>query len=173
MSNAALAAWFGVAVTLAISICSLVIAQRADRAARSDRDEREAARVSAWVSFVFSNLDQSDKSHWKNVLVIRNASDAVIHEVEATAVMNGEKEVTFSAKVCPPGQSYAEWIYPTKREHKARAWSLLSGCSELERNDMGMRPFTVVDRWTLVSMSFTDALGKRWKYVAGRGVVTA
>ena len=47
MSNEALAAWFGVAVTLAISIYSLVLARRADRTARADRDEREAARVSA------------------------------------------------------------------------------------------------------------------------------
>jgi len=108
MSNEALAAWFGVAVTLAISICSLVVAQRAGRTARSDRDEREAARVSAWVSFVFSNLDGEDRSQWKNVLVIRNASDAVIHNVRARAVMNGSDEVEFSAKVCPPAESYSK-----------------------------------------------------------------
>lgn len=170
MSNEALAAWFGVAVTLAISICSLVVAQRAGRTARSDRDEREAARVSAWVSFVFSNLDGEDRSQWKNVLVIRNASDAVIHNVRARAVMNGSDEVEFSAKVCPPGESYSEWIHPRKRPHKTRAWALLSSCSELVRSDHGMRPFTVAEKWTLVSMTFTDALGQRWEYEAGRGV---
>jgi hypothetical protein len=170
MSNEALAAWFGVAITLAISICSLVIAQRADRSARADRNEREAARVSAWVSFVFSNTDTQDRSHWNNVPVIRNASDAVIHNVRARAVMNGTEEVEFSAKVCPPAESYSEWIHPKERPHKARAWALLSSCSELTRADCGMRPFTVAEKWSLVSMSFTDALGQRWEYEAGRGV---
>lgn len=170
MSNEALAAWLGVAITLAISVYSLVLARRADRTARADRDEREAARVSAWVSFVFSNQDPEDRTHWNNVLVVRNASDAAIHNVRAKAVMNGSEEVEFSAKVCPPGESYSEWIHPKDRPHKARAWALLSSCSELVRSDHGMRPFTVAEKWTLVSMSFTDALGKRWEYEAGRGV---
>ncbi|KTT36218.1 hypothetical protein RSA46_24605 [Pseudomonas oryzihabitans] len=99
MSDGALAAWFGIAITAAISICSLVIAQRANRTARSDRDEREAARVSAWVSFVYPNVDAADEGKWDNVLVIRNASEAVIHEVEAKAVMNGKEEIAFTAKV--------------------------------------------------------------------------
>lgn len=171
MNSQTLAAWFGVAVTLVISVCSLVVAHRADRATRSDRDEREAARVSAWVSFVFSNAQTEDRDRWSNVLVIRNASDAVIHQVEAKAIMNGRHEIVFSAKVCPPGESFAEWIHPENRPHPRRAWSLLSSCTELSRKDQGMRPFTVNEKWALVSMSFTDALGKRWEYVAGRGVV--
>ncbi|KTT36217.1 hypothetical protein RSA46_24600 [Pseudomonas oryzihabitans] len=56
------------------------------------------------------------------------------------------------------------------RKNQRRAWALLSDCNELIRADRGLRPFTVVDRWTLKTMAFTDALGQRWEYEAGRGV---
>lgn len=126
--------------------------------------------MSAWVSFVFSNADESDRDAWDNVLVIRNASDAVIHQVKATAVMNGKDEIEFTAKVCPPGESYSQWIHPARRKHERRAWALLSSCAEISRADRGIRPFTVAEKWTLKTLSFTDALGKRWEYEAGRGV---
>ncbi|WIB78766.1 hypothetical protein DEJ28_06635 [Curtobacterium sp. MCPF17_002] len=170
MSSEALAAWVGVALTLAISIWSLTIAKRAERAARDDRDEREAARVSGWVSFVYSKEDESDKRKWKNVLVIRNGAEAAIHQVEATATMNGNQEVTFNAKVCLPGESYAEWVPSFKRQHKNRAWTLLSSCEELLQSGHFFRPYTVADKWTLVSLAFTDALGKRWRFTPGSGI---
>ncbi|WP_439691111.1 hypothetical protein ACRQ4B_09080 [Curtobacterium sp. SP.BCo] len=157
-------------MTFAISICSLVIAHRADRTARSDRDEREAARVSAWISFVFDSTEPENKALWNDVLVIRNAADSVIHNVEAKAVMNGADEIAFTAKICPPGESYSEWIYPRNRPHQNRAWKLPSSCSELAWDDRMLRPFPVADKWSLVSMSFTDALGKRWEYEAGSGL---
>ncbi|MGW8432614.1 hypothetical protein ACWGJ9_16120 [Curtobacterium citreum] len=126
--------------------------------------------MSAWVSFVYSNRDHRDEQHWDNVLVIRNASDAVIHNLEAKAVMNGQDEIAFTAQVCPPGESYSRWIHPKHRDHQRRAWALLSSCADLAVADKGMRPFTKADRWTLTTLTFTDAFGKRWQYVSGQGV---
>lgn len=174
MSSEAIAAWVGVVLTLVISIWSLTVAKRAERAARDDRDEREAAKVSAWVSFAYQVADDADKTHWKNVLVIKNAAEAPIHEVEAVATMNGAQEATFKAKVCLPGESFSEWVPAFKRRtNKNLPWKLLSGCDDLRSAGHAFRPYTVADKWALQSLAFTDALGKRWKFIPGTGVSAA
>lgn len=173
MSSEAVAAWVGVVLTLVISIWSLTVAKRAERSARDDRDEREAAKVSAWVSFAYRLADESDKSHWKNVLVIKNAAESPIHEVEAIATMNGAEEIAFKAKVCLPGESFSEWMPVFKRQNKNLPWKLLSGCDDLRSAGHSFRPYTVADKWSLRSLAFTDALGKRWKFVPGTGVSAA
>ena len=166
MSNEAMATWGGVLVTLVISIWSLVVAKRAQRAADDDRNAREAARVSAWVAAVWSQRDPDDISEKSNVLVIRNASDAAIHDIEASAEMNG-KTTTFTANICPPGESYARWNPPGSKF----TWQLLASCAELTRTDHGINPYSRNTKWQLRTLKFTDALGTRWEYVPARGVV--
>lgn len=159
MSNEAIATWGGVAVTLVVAVWSLVLARRAERSSRADRNEREAARVSAWVAAVRSLADPHD------VLVIRNASSAAIHDVHAVAVMNGRR-TTFEAKLCPPGEHYARWNPPGSRF----TWQFLQPCETSVRTDHGMSPFTRTGSWMLTALSFTDALGQRWEHRAGDGV---
>ncbi|OIH92850.1 hypothetical protein BIU90_10185 [Curtobacterium sp. MCBA15_001] len=160
-----MATWGGVLVTLAVAIWSLRVARRAERTARQDRNEREAARVSAWVAAVWSNAAPDDLAQKSNVLVIRNASDAAIHDVRASAVMNG-RATEFRAAVCPPGESFATWNPPGSRH----TWQFLAGCEQLARQDRGISPFTRSDRWRLETLQFTDALGARWEYRSQHGI---
>lgn len=164
MSNEAIAAWVGVAVTLAISIWSITVARRAERTARTERSEREAAKVSAWIATVWSIHAPDDNTEKGNVLVIRNASDAVIHLVEATALMN-DRTTKFSARVCPPGESFATWM-----PGGPYGWDYLADCDELRRRGRGIRAFTKSSKWTLIDLRFTDAFGARWEYRSGSGV---
>ncbi|MCY1694842.1 hypothetical protein [Curtobacterium sp. SL109] len=164
MSNQATAAWVGVIITLVISIWSITVARRAERTARTERSVREAAKVSAWISTTWSVSAPEDDSQKSNILVIRNSSDAVIHDVEATALMN-KREATFSAAVCPPGESFATW-----KPGGRFAWELLASCSELATGNRGSRAFTKSPNWRLVSLRFTDAFGARWEYRSGEGV---
>lgn len=170
MNGETLAAWAGVAVSLAIAIWSLLVARRSETRARSEREAREAALVSAWIASTFPLDGPVNKTRWTNAIVIRNASTAVVHDVEASAIMNGGDEIAFRAKVCPPGESFADWLHPSKRTSQRHPWRLLSSCSELPAAGRGMRPFTVSEKWQLTTLRFTDALGTRWTYEAGRGV---
>lgn len=172
MSAEALAAWVGVAITLAISIVSLVLSVRSARRSSADHEldvqrelTRQASQISAWIAFRFS-LEEDVETPRGNHLVLSNASSDAIYDVRVTALMKN-RPYEFSARICPPGVYLAEWRGHSRTE---RPWGLLSDLAEVDRSGDLLRPFTVSGHWRVTRVVFTDSTGTPWERSEAEGI---
>lgn len=115
------------------------------------RDHRsQADAVHAWLA------STSEEGRGRTHLVILNAGEALIYEVRASVLINGNEDVAPAPDktwtVIPPG------TYVVKPDPRYR-WSL----PEQIDDTSGYRPYTRNEKYAVTAIDFIDARRVRWR----------